>query len=460
MTSRAILNGWPLAAGGFASFAASPPLARYPNFPQVALMQPRAMSDVITSGAGSFSMVDMPDFTDGRKMVQFTTGSGSGQVRSPLRAPLDVRNGHISIWLKMLSFVQGDVSAMQIRLYSTGTPGGAEPANYHSWGGRFDIVQQFSQGPATKVGAHPNDFTAVGTGADLSAITWVSFHGQAQSGKTVTFYLSDIQFVPNPRTKAAVIFRMDDAWIYAYSILKPLLDAKGVPMFLAPGAVSGANGFNGAGVNTPPTTNPDRMSISQVNEMRSLGTQCGTQSWTTEANLADYAAYLTEFQGMQRYFADRAWLADAADGTYYTNVGQGTQGARQAMLKTGSRTIQRFVNGRNGNAKPLAMSENFPFTDETAITALNVAGPGIPTGGTITDAITIELNRVIATKGVLIIAGHNDMATDPNQLAAVQYVLNRYASGGGAEFDITTMAKLLEPYRTIYGERDYAAPNW
>lgn len=434
-----------------------PQLFKYPNFPQTSLMAPRQVGDFLTSGSGTFTLVSDSSFSDGRQVVEIVPTSASiGQIRTPLRSALDVRNGHISGWMKVKPYVSGNWgnNSFELRLYSTGSPSGAEPSNYHKAINRFEGL--ITDGGFVKLGAHANDFTITGTGADLSAITWASWTFRAAGATAVAARVSDMQFVPNPRTKAAVIFRWDDAW--KSTTLRDLFYSYGVPMFLAPGAVASSNGFNGAGYNTPPTNNPSRWSIDEVNDMRTHSWQCGTQSLVDETTVNDFVA-------MQQYYQARGWTADAADGTYYSNINFNTSTARQRMLAAGSRTIQQFKNGRNNVNPPFAYGETFPFRDETAIQTLNLAAPGLGPGltpaiTTITDSITVSLNQTIANKGVLVIAGHNDMYEQQTELDAITYVLNRWQSGGGTEFDILTLNQLLNPHIASYGTRDYPAPTY
>lgn len=439
-------------------------LLKYPNFPQINLMTPRTSGDFLTSGSGTFTMVNDAAFSDGRQVIEIVPTSASiGQVRTPLRAALDVRNGHITGWMKVNPYASGNWASgsFELRLYSTGSPSGAEPANYHKAVNRFDGI--VTDGGFVKLGAHANDFTITGTGADLSAITWASWTFRAAGATAVAARVSDMQFVPNPRTKAAVIFRWDDAW--KSTSLRDLFISVGAPMYLAPGAVASSNGFNGAGYNTPPTNNPSRWSIDEVIAMRALGWQVGTQAYDTENNQPDQASYLAQFQSMQDYYRARGWVSDASDGTYYSNVNFNTQYARQSMLEKGSATIQRFNNGRNNVNPPIAYGETFPFRDETCIQTLNLAAPGLGPGlvppiTTTTDSVTVSLNQTIANKGVLIIAGHNDLYEQQAELDAINYVLNRWIAGGKSEFDITTPKALLDPYRRLYGTRSYVAPNY
>lgn len=463
--AEALANPWRIGIldalnGGVVQFArAAGILPKYPNFPQITLLDPNIPGGFTTQGSGSFTNNSDPAFTDGRKIASVTCNNNDNYIKSNIFTPVDVRKGHISGFLRIVGFDANkiDPSGVQIRIYSNGSPA-ARPSNYHVWGNRTGIQQNFAGGPFIKVGANPADFLAVGGGADLSAITWVEWHFRSWlSTDFVTYDTSAVQFVPNPRKRGALIIREDDAW--KRPALRDYLASIGAPWFQAPGAIAGPNGFNGAGYNTPPTNNPDRWSIAEADAMRATGVQIGTQAWSTESTLADYAAYLAEFQGMQAYYRARGWMADAADGTYYSSVNIGTPGARRAMLETGTRSIQRFTNGRNNVVPGMETRETFPFRDETSITAINLAAPGIGADApTITDSIKNELDRIVATNDVLILAGHQDIVDQPAEWAALTYAGDRWVQGGRTEFDILTPSMLLDPWMGVYGTRDYPAP--
>ena len=444
--------------GATAKAGAGQMLKKYPNFPQTTIMAPRQAGDYLTYGSGTFTLVDDSSFDDGRKVIKVTPNLNvEGRVCSLLKSPEDWRNGHVSVWLKISPFNTANWQTLSLRVYSSGSPA-SPPANYSHMSGIFsDFV---AGGGFTKNGKHTKELSVQGTGADMSAVTWTAVHVRGQNVAN-DILISDIQFVPDQLQRAVIAFRKDDAW--RSDSLRNFFISRGIPFHEAPGAIAGPNGYNGDGYNTPPVSNPSRETLDNINAWRATGKlQVMPQALLTEDAQPNQLAYRQEFEGYQKYHRDHNWTDDAADVTYYNTSGIAVPYVRQEMLRAGARSIGRFLNGRNNVDPPFATTETFPFRDETAVQWINLAAPGLHPGGgitTITDSIMRSIDRAIAIKGFVGIAGHNDMYEQSAEWDAIVAVADRWAANPG-QFDVVLVKDVLDPFLAQYGGRTYPAPNY
>ena len=431
---------------GLAGRGGASPLPKYPNFPSQTLGKIENKASLYNGNAtaADVAVSDSPYGLSTAPQIDLPASSQLISSASIVSSGVDVRGGHVSFEFKAISGISSASSILtsfKVRLYSSGSPS-APPANYTETGNMGSYFKSFAVGGRwQRYGIPTSWFTSVGgSGANLAAVTWARI--EIICGSTgATIQLGYIRFYPNPLARAQVIFRWDDAVASAYTIGKPLLDAIGKPGFLAPGAVASPQGFGGAG----------RMTIAQMQACRDSGWQCGSQAYSTEAAQPDYAAYLTEFQGMMGYAAANGYRTDAVDGTFYSSVGPGTTQAVKAMRDVGVRTIQRFDNG-NAENPPNIPGETFPFADEFNIRTLNMAAPG-GAGAAKTTYVQYALNRCVADKGVLILGMHDDL-TDANALQAFKDVISAYTADS-TRFEITTPNALLAPYLASYGPKTY-----
>ncbi len=446
--------GTPIAGG------ATPPLSdipKYPNFPSTT-RQIRQDSDIVSRSSGIYPVAFVPstDFIDGRNVLSMIVNGANaynqGAIRGAFPTAIDMSNGNLALWLKRMT--SGDCQ-VEIDLYSSGSPTSV-PANYHTlnmYTGFLNFTLDPGKDATTpgvfgKVGNRTSRFAVVGTGANLAAITHYQIRLGDKSGSAFSVQVSDLVFTPNPRTKAAIIPRMDDAWKDVYTGLKPMWESKGLtqmPFLLSPGAVASTSGIDG------PASN-NRLTSAQVNEMRTRGWQVGTQALTTENAQANYAAYMTEYNGMMQYYRDRGWISDAASFTYYSNVNMGTPNARAAMVEAGARTCQRFVNGSQ-TTPSFARNETFPPIDQMQMLAMNLNGFSPNLNATparsITSQLMAQVDRVVAENGVLIVAGHQDMFQNTPEYEALQALVDRFINVG--DFEFHTEKSLLDPYLVQYG---------
>jgi len=414
----------------------------YPTFPYTTLMQMQTASDLAaSSGSNTIADTAHADSPYNGTAVQITSvGFASSFTGKPTAAGVNVQNGSIRFNYKPIANCQRggtSPSSFTIRLFSTTSPG----ANYHQAGNASWLVGLSTEPTAGTPGrwqtaAIPiNRFTAVGTGADLSSIRCVQFI--VTFGNGAVYCLGNVDFVPNPRSKAALIFAFDDATLSAKTA-QAILDPYGLAGVIYPGAVASAQGINGSG----------KLTTADVQSLVASGWQFASQSYSTESNTIVDA--WTRAERLAEYAATRNYTRspfnryrDSYDGSYYSSVSAVDMTA-WPELRDSFRTLRRFDNGNPVNP-PLPYGECFPFGDPKNIVCLNQAQNGAGGGADTTLYTGYAMDQVIASKGVLIAGHHNDL-TNPNVLDAFNYAVTRATTTDAANIEIITLRKLLAPY--------------
>lgn len=421
-------------------------LPKYPKFPKKT-KQLRSLADFASYNTDPlrFAVVSSNDSIDGRGVISMKVNGQYNRTtaRFSLGAtPWDMRNGVIKLWLKKIS---AEMTAT-VNLWSAGTPA-APTANYSSFAyGTGTFAEAYDNGVFCQMGINSARVTATGTGADMSAITHVEVQIGTGDGSAYEAQISDFEFMPNPRTKAAVIFKCADGFADPYTVLRERAKAKGViaPYFMTPGAVESGSGYDRGF--------PARMTTDQVNALRLEGTQSGTQAWTTEAAQPDYPSYVTEYTGMREYNKRKGWYADAADDSFHSGVNAGSRDARCAKILTDARTIQRFKNNATKNSlPPMLQSETFPFRDRMSHVVMNVAVLGTGTVTAIAQTMS-HIDEAIKINGVAEFAIHGNVAANQNTLDLFDAIIDRYVNVG--DFEFHTPASLLDPWLALYGPAD------
>lgn len=422
----------------------------YPTFPFTTLSLMETHSQAVVTGFGAtVSDIAASDSPYGLSTaLQYTARSDGGATTvsgAALGAGVDVTGngscGTIRVAFKPVANYQNNNNTMatfELRLYSAGLPS-SPGANYHLYNLKGN-VPWLSTSPAAGTpgrwqyfGAPVSKFSAVGSGADLTSVKYALLNMQ---GATVVLWLGNIDFVPNPRTKAAMIFRIDDCPESAYSIAYPALAAVGAGGYFQPGDVNSTQGLNGAG----------RVTDAQLAEMLAHGWQAGSASSTTEDNTVidgmTSAQRTAEFAAARAYGTRFGRYRDTNDGAFFSNVGI-TDMTAWPEIHANRRTLQGFFSGSPTNP-PLPEGEAFPFPDPYLVRALNIESPG-GSGSAKTTYVGYQIAAAVAVKGVIILACHDDLNTDPNALQAFNDAI-AYAQANPSLIEITTLRALLAPY--------------
>jgi len=430
------------ASGGFGGMGGSSSANNrdfpYPTFPFTTLAKLQTVSDMQAHSAGTYVDQAMADSPYGATAIQWTANGSNGGVISKtlLSTPVDVRNGNIRFTFKPLNQISNSPGLFQfnIVIMSAGTP--AAPSGNNHQAVILLPIEQLSTsatvGRWQSIGIPVNsNFTAVGTGADLSAIKYatISLGGGANS-----MALGNVDFVPNPRSKAAVLVRFDDGYDQSYTIGFPLLQAVGAPAALAIGASQ--THINGGG----------QLTTSQIRTLLNAGWQYMSQSWSTEdqptvdgwtsaQRLAEYVSTRNVAKQWNRY-------RDSYDGTYYSNVNYQDMVA-WPELNASFRTLTNFLSGV-ASGGPLYLGEGFPFGDPKNIISLGLASDG-GSGVTLTTFLNTALEQARTNRGVLVLTIHNELG-DPNALQAFNDMITYVTVTHPSEIEFSTMRKLLAPY--------------
>ncbi len=436
--------GGTFTGGGVTPTPTPSALPLYPNFPRQTKLL-RSLSDIsnYNTDATRLAIVPEPDSIDGRNVISVKVNGtfNTTDLRFTLAAPWDVRNGIVRLWFKKISTEM----LIKINMWSAGTAA-APTANYVTFGyDKSTFAEAYADNVYCEMGEHSSRFTVVGTGADLSAITHVQIQVGDASGNGFEGRISNFSFTPNQRTRAAVIFKVADAFADPYTVLRPMAAAKGlvVPYFLTPGAVISSNGYDRGG--------GSRLTTDQVNILRGEGTESGTQAWTTEAAQASYDAYVTEYTGMREYNRNKvpSWYADAADDSFHSGVNADSPNSRAAKIATGARTIQRFKNNATKNTlPPMLRPETFPFRDQMSHVCMNVAVLGSGTQTAVAQAMS-HIDQAVAINGVAEFSIHGNVLNNQNTVDLFNAILDR--KNNANDFDWATPKSLLDPFLAQYG---------
>lgn len=412
---------------------------QYPTFPKTTLVRFRQASDFITDAAYSVVDAAVNDNPYGNATSpQITGASGLKYLIRPSALTttrgVDIRNGQVRINYKPVTNVTSNLSAFEVRLFSSANPASPGP-NYHklAFAGTFKS-QCTGNGAASgrwqSVAASTVAYSANGTGSDLSSFRFAQILGFG----VCSFELGDIEFYLNPRSKGAVIIRMDDADPSAYTVMKGILDPLGAAGVLMPGAIGKSVGAGG------------NLSIAQYQTLLADGWQSASQCYSTENNVI--VDGWTRDQRMAEYAAARNFVTpygrrrDTYDGSFYSNVGFRDMTA-WPELRDSFRTLSNFVNG-SAAGTPLSVSEVFPFADPKNIVCLN-----LNSWGNVSDIyeshLFAALEQTRACNGVLIIGMHNEMKST-KYVSAIQKVGKYVSVLHSDQMEFTTLRKILAPY--------------
>lgn len=398
------------------------------------------VADVYNGGSiAGLTNATSPEAMYGATALQLaTTGAGSLVTIAPLAAdtvPTNVVDGLIRIWFKPILNVSANIDRFQVQLHSAGSP--ASPTgNYHeipvgssSWlKSLLTSANGVGRWQSSTIPA--NAFTAVGTGANLSAITFARLVFRASSGNSFTIQIGNVELVPNALTKAKCILSFDDGHLGQFTYA----------------AVQMAKyGFRGIAYPSPPAILVDvsgsYMSSKHLQQLHdNLGWQIGSQAWNTET-LADISL-MTENQFTGNMGALRNWqnsegFTGGEHGSYFSGI-LPTNMDTFVTFRKHFRSMRSFLGG-NASGVPLTYGESFPFGDPMNIRALNGAAY---TGTDNGDRLQMHVDQAIQYKGVCQFVWHNE----PNVAGNIQngfLQLLAYLHANRSSIDVCTEEDLM-----------------
>lgn len=367
------------------------------------------------------------------------THTGAGALVNIVPAatclPTDVRNGIIRWTFKPVANLFANMDRWQIQLHSAGTPG-SPTANYHEIpvGSNSELktrlTSQNGTGRWQKVQYAVSQFTAVGTGADLSAIIFAKVVIRAASGLQIIIDIGNVEYVPNLLTKAKCVLTFDDGYAVQFTDAARKMAKYGFRGVAYPGSVA----------TNIRSDDPSKMTPVQLKHLHDdHGWQIGSQAWSTEAPDVSNETLFTLEMSKQRNWQNALGLTGGEDGSYFSGISQYVAEAYPVFRK--SFRSMRVFGGGNGSGPPLVFGEMFPFADDYLIRAVDG-----DTGGWANPAVNQQahIDQAIANKGVAIFAWHNGFATGVSQTSFDTTLA--YLDAHRADIDVVTMEDLFNLY--------------
>lgn len=415
---------------------------RYPRIKNKKVLAHLATVADVAGSVGGIVDEATIDALYGATELRLTTTALSQVVIGPANVnavTTDVRNGSIAFWFRPVNNVYNGLrDRFGIELHSAGTPT-SPTSNYHQLPPTqmgFDLCQRLTSdaglGRWQRYSAAIQQFQSVGTGADLSAIKFARLVFRSPSGVSMTIALGNIEFLPNPLTKAKAIIGFDDDWLGQNNVVAVAMAKYGFPGVLYPSPIAGRVGVNDALYISP----------SQIRNLHdNHGWQIASQAWATEdSTIIDN---MTEAQRTAEYGKLRAWhramgVTGGEHGSYFSNVSQKDMGAYPTFRKH-FRSMRCFMNG-NDATPPFPVGETFPFGDPMLIRCLNF---GYLSNTNITQRLQEHAEQAITNKGVAFFAGHDD-ASVPGNIQSAMLNLLAFLDANRATIEVCTEEDLLD----------------
>ena len=359
----------------------------------------------MTASSGVSASIDATDgeILFGSSHVEYTQTAFGTYNFAPLNVlstPVNVNNGMIRITVcfpygppDFSTKYSGAMSTLRVQLFSAGSPA-AVGANYHQASltpGGFVSVSQAKRTYSFSI--HVSQLSMVGTGADLSAITWARFQlNTGSAGNGAKFRPIAIDFVPNVLSKAIVVFTNDDFHEGCWNVMMPILAKYGYPAVMCGDSFAALEQGTG-------------LTLEQVRILREkYGWQVANQNYNNETGVAKSNERMVQEHAKYNLFGLSTGISDMEDTSSgfatYTNIRDDNMPAIRRMY----RSNMLFLNGTN-TTPPMTFGETAPFGDPYRIRRLNMTGF---TAGTFYDRFKDHVDQAVAAKGVALFACHTE----------------------------------------------------
>ncbi|MGE4431903.1 MAG: hypothetical protein AB7E05_14300 [Sphingobium sp.] len=343
-------------------------------------------------------------------VLQIVTSANTTYIVTPAAAlaePVDVTDGYVQIPFRPVSYAE-NIGRWSIELHSAGTPA-APTANYHQ-------LDPFGEGPSalkqilTSKNAgvapgrwqvfqvHGSDFTAVGSGADLSAIKFARLTVRGNTGSTVTIQFGSIRFQPRVVQKAACVIYFDDGHTGTHDTALPLFQAKGF------------KGCFNLGAMLETLDVPGRMSTEQVSALVAAGWELHGQAYTSE-DVAVIGAMTdeqraAEMTGQQAVATSNGWGDNIVHGSYFSGVSQ-YELDLFPMFHGFCRSVRAYFSARGANP-PMLYGESYPYADKWLIRSLS--------GDHSAEQLIAHCEQAVKNKGLAAFTFHGGLTSLPDLL--------------------------------------------
>lgn len=389
-----------LMAGG----AVGPSILKVPD--KVMLANMETLANISNAPAGLINQPASDNPNGSGTALQLTTSAQTTYTIIPaaaLSTAVDVRDGYLQIPFKGIGYCNR-IGVWTIELHSAGTPS-SPTANYHQ-------IEPFGEGPSglraiatfkddtntpgrwQTFSAHANDFQAVGTGADLSAIKFARLRIRGTNGYTCVIQFGSIYFQKAALPKAKAIIYFEDGYPSAYTTALPLFQAKGW------------RGVFNLGAMTQTLDVPGRMSTAQVKALVAAGWQFQAQAYTDETlatvTAMDAAGRDLEMK-KQREWAVYNDIPDPLHGSYYSQVTQ-YELAVLDMFKSNFRSVRSYHSARGANP-PMLFGESYPVADPFLFRSL--------AGDHEAERLIAHCEQAVANKGIATFTFHSSLTSLP-----------------------------------------------
>lgn len=417
------------AVGGraYQRYRVAPPIAVLASFDQVARLTgaPGDVTDVASD----------PLYGDTR--LTLTMNSFGNRLLRPLAAiasPVNTTGQLIRIWTKPIANVDPRLNTYKIRLYSTGTP--ASPgANYHEFNAS-GLIREGQKDKEQRWGSFTipvSAFVAVGTGADLTAVTWAMIEAAPNSSAGMSMAVGNVELVANGLTKAKMIISFDDQYPATINYASRAMARYGFRgmLYLSPGVDTGKTG---------------KIQISTLKNLHdNLGWQIASQAWSTENNVG--AGGIDVITGDQRTadmaklrnFQNGLGLTGGNTGSYFSNVGA-TDMIAYPMFRQNFASMRAYYFGE------FSQVETYPWGDPMRIRAM---GAGEFQWGNNAAIYTTywknHVDRAMAQKGVGFLVFHGGLDGSLSNWQPAFDQLLAYLDANRASIDVVTMQDLETP---------------
>ncbi|AYD01753.1 hypothetical protein [Neorhizobium sp. NCHU2750] len=339
------------------------------------------------------------------ELIRSNVGGASGVMPA-----VDVTKGSVRVWFRAgPNFFNGS-GTVNIRLHSSGSP--ASPSSdyteFNHYFSRGQIVPRGADewGPwqcfavpgfnATIANDGLKGITQAGAGCVPTAVTYATVN--LQVGGTLQCEVGDVEFVPNPRTKGAVIFTFDDSRLDAFTGAAEIMSRYGFPGVVFPGAPSVEVGA------------PNRLSVTQLRTLQDVhGWQIGSGMWSTE----DYTTFQalgkegqTAFFAKLRMFHAALGLRGGMDGSYQTSISQDKTDIYD-VIRQNFRTMRTY-GGPNPTGQPvMQFGECAPLSEPMRYKAIDFSASRFNVTNGYANQIKEFVDQAANNKAAAVFVVHN-----------------------------------------------------
>lgn len=290
--------------------------------------------------------------TNGSSLLLNLTASGSIAHVMPTAANAvahDLTGHNVYLTFKALSGATAlNLSSIAVRLFDTTTPS-INGANYLNRTMTYPDYARVRNGVWQTVAFPIEAFSAVGTGANLAAITHASVRIATQTAAAQVL-IGRVFVAPKTLSRGSVTIGFDDCRADTWTFGARYMNQRGMPGVLYPGAIASV-------LRSSP--NQFQMNIDQLKKLQDYyGWQIAAQAWDSESptdTLNEFSAKMSAMTAL--YDANR--YEGGADGSYFSNVSLGN--VRDAVFRKAFRTMRSYqiyssteMAGYNGECVPIA----------------------------------------------------------------------------------------------------------